>query len=54
MKNIPARKWAETSDVKKAIDILYSRHKLAVLNYTRLILKMVIILALAVLRDHLT
>ena len=42
----PTRVWAETWDVKKVIDLLHSWGKLAVQNYTRLILKMVMILIL--------
>ena len=38
---------AETSDIKKVIDLFHSWGKLAVLSYTRLTIKMVKILAVA-------
>ena len=41
---------AESLDVKKTIDLLHSWRKLAVLNYTRLTSKTVMILALAIVK----
>ena len=44
-KNPPPRVLTKTSDIKKVIDLLHSWRKPAALNYTRLTLKMVLVLA---------
>ena len=49
-RNPPVRVWAETWDVRKVTDILLSWDELAVLNYSRLTLKMVMILAIATVK----
>ena len=50
-RNPPAGVWTDTQDVKKVTDLLQSWDRPVALNYTRLTLKTVMVLALTIVKE---